>query len=352
MDNNIAVSIIVPAYNAGKFVQNCMKSILSQTLKNIEVIAVDDGSTDDTREILRALAKCDSRVMVVEKNKNEGLSAARNSGIEIAKGEYIGFVDADDWVEEDAFEDMYTKGKNADLIVAGYIHDSMDEERTKVNISRSVSMSSGYWQDKRQIMMQAAFADTAKIFAYTWNKLYKKDIILKNQMQFSKEVLIEDFVFNTRYWSKISTLAIVDCKKYHYVKASKDALTQKFLPDFFAIMNNRFDAIRGLMTEHEVYSGEIKEQLANMYIKHAIAGVVRNCSPKANYSFKEQYKKTHELLRDNHSKEAQKNAKGRSKQEKLCNCVFKSNNTLLVFLLGRLIFMMQTKSKTAFDRFK
>nr|WP_294491203.1 glycosyltransferase family 2 protein [uncultured Mediterraneibacter sp.] len=352
MENSIAVSIIVPAYNAAKSLRNCVESILSQTLKNIEVIAVDDGSNDDTRKILRVLADTDPRVIVVEKDKNEGLSAARNSGIEVAKGEYIGFVDADDWVENDAFENMYTNGKHADLVLAGYRHDSMDEARTRVNVSRKICMRPGYWEDKQQIVMQAAYADTSKMFAYTWNKLYKRDIILNCQMQFSKEVLIEDFVFNTKYWDQVSTLAIVDCTKYHYVKASKEALTQKFLPDFFAIMNSRFDAIKGLMSKNGVYSGEIRQQLANMYIKHAIAGVVRNFSPKANYSLGEQRNRIKELLADSHSKEAQKNAKGNNKQEKLCNFVFKSKSAFLVFLLGKVIFWMQTKSKTAFDKLK
>lgn len=352
MDNNIAVSIIVPAYNAGKVVQNCVKSILSQTLKNIEVIAVDDGSSDNTREILHKLAEDDSRVIVIDKDENEGLSAARNSGIEIARGEYIGFVDADDWVEEDAFEIMYEKGKRSDLILAGYMHDSMDEERTQVNISRKVSMCPGKWDDKEQIVMQAAFADTAKMFAYTWNKLYKRELILKNNLQFSKQVLIEDFIFNTQYWSVISALTVVECEKYHYVKASKDALTQKFLPDFLKIMNKRFDAIKALMSGQGVYSDEIKMHLANIYIKHAIAGVVRNCSPKAGYSFRKQYAMTRELLADSRSKEARKNAKGKNKQEKVCNLIFKTNSALLVLLLGKMIFMMQTKSKTAFDRLK
>ena len=352
MDNNIAVSIIVPAYNAGQAVENCIKSLLSQTLKNIEIIAVDDGSSDNTREILQRLSNVDSRITIIEKDENEGLSAARNSGINIAKGEYIGFVDADDWVEEDTFRDMYTKGNHADLVMAGYIHDSMDEARSCVNISRKVSMNPGYWKDKQKIVMQAAYADSSKMFAYTWNKLYKKEIVLRHKMRFSQQVLIEDFIFNTKYWAQISTLAIVDCEKYHYVKASKDALTQKFLPDFLGIMNKRYDAIKALMVEYGIYSGEIKEQLANMYIKHAIAGVVRNCSPKGGYSFREQYDRIRILLLDSRSKEAKKNAKGTNKQEKICNIVFKSNNVFLVFLLGRIIFMMQTKSKTAFDRFK
>lgn len=352
MENKIAVSVIVPAYNAEKVVKNCINSILKQSLENIEIIAVDDGSKDSTRMILRDLANKDSRIVLVEKDHNEGLSAGRNSAIKVAKGEYVGFVDADDWVERDYFKNLYEHGKNADLVVAGYQHDAMDEDRGAVNISRIVVMSDGYWSEKKKIVEQAAYVDTAKMFAYTWNKLYKRTIIEENKLEFSKQVLIEDFIFNTFYWNKISTLCIIENAGYHYVKASKDALTQKFLPDFLDIIKLRFEYIKKLLNNNDVYDGIPKEQLANVYIKHAIAGVVRNCSPKGNYSFTEQYRRTRNLLKMEQSKEAAKNAKGKSKQEKVCNFIFKSHITILLLLLGKMIYAMQTKSKTIFDKLK
>ena len=86
MENTVAVSVIVPAYNAEKVVRNCVESILGQTLENIEIVAVDDGSKDHTRKVLRELAQKDARIVLVEKDKNEGLSAARNSALQVAKG--------------------------------------------------------------------------------------------------------------------------------------------------------------------------------------------------------------------------------------------------------------------------
>lgn len=352
MENQIAVSVIVPAYNAESVVRNCIESILEQTLQNIEIIIVEDGSKDSTRVILQELALKDARIRLILKDQNEGLSAGRNSALEIASGEYVGFVDADDWVEKDYFETLYQQGEQADLIVAGYLHDAMDEERSKVNVSRQVSMNGGSWNDKSTIVTQAAYVDTAKMFAYTWNKLYKRDIIKENQMSFTRQVLIEDFVFNTCYWDKIESLSIVDYAGYHYVKASKDALTQKFLPDFLDIMDLRYNSIRQLLEKNGVYCGNAKEQLANVHIKHAIAGVVRNCSAKGNYSWSGQHRRVKELLKKENSKEAIKYAKGKTKQEKLCNFVFKSRIPSLVLCLGKTIFVMQTKSKTAFDKMK
>lgn len=352
MENRIAVSVIVPAYNAEKVVENCIGSISKQSLKDIEIIAVDDGSKDSTRKVLEKLAEGDNRIRLIKKDKNEGLSAARNSALEIATGEYVGFVDADDWVEEDTFEKMFQEGKGADLIVSGYKHDTMEENRKQVNISREVKTQPGYWNKKAEVISRAAYIDTAKMFAYTWNKLYRREIIERKKLVFSKQVLIEDFIFNTEFWNEISTLSVVRCTGYHYVKASKDALTQKFLPDFLQIMNLRFDCMKNLLEKNGVYEENCKEQVANIYIKHAVAGIVRNCSPAGNYSFKEQFDRVKKLLKDTHSKEACQNAKGNSKQERVCNLVFKSKIALMNLLLGKMIYAMQTKSKTAFDKLK
>lgn len=352
MEERILVSIIVPAYNAEKVLGDCLESLLKQRLREVEIIVVNDGSKDLTGEIAKKFAERDSRVRVIDKEQNEGLSAGRNSGMQFARGEYIGFVDADDWIEEDYFDAMYTEGAGTDLIVTGYQHDTMDEERKKLYISRIVSMPASNSHTKKKIVSMAADADTAKMFAYTWNKLYKRSIIEEHNLRFSKQVLIEDFIFNTLYWDKLQSVCITGQIGYHYVKASKEALTQKFLPDFEEIMNRRFDYIKRLMVKNGVYFQPEKAKLANVYIKHALAGVVRNCSPEGHYSFLEQYRKVKSMLRNTRSMEAYKNAKGVSRQEKICNMVFKSRVTIAVLMFGKLLHVMQTRSKTAFDKLK
>lgn len=352
MEDKVLVSVIVPAYNAEKVVRDCLNSILGQTLQNIEIIVVDDGSKDSTRKILREFCEKDSRVRTIEKDQNEGLSAARNSAVKIAQGKYIGFVDADDRVEKDYFESMYLAGNGADLIVTGYQHDTMSEDRKELHISRTVCMTGGYFDNKKEVVSKAADIDTAKMFAYTWNKLYERSLIVENGFKFSNQVLIEDFIFNTLYWDKISSVCIIPKSGYHYVKASKEALTQKFLPDFLKIMDKRFDYMKALMVKNSVYYDSVKMQLANIYIKHALAGVVRNCAPEGKYRVSEQYRRVKILLKNERSREACRNAKGYSKQEKICNLLFQTRSAFLVLCFGKILYAMQTKSKTIFDRLK
>ena len=352
MKERIAVSVIVPAFNAEKVLGDCLESLLKQSLQKMEIIVINDGSKDLTGEIAKKFAERDSRVRVIDKEQNEGLSAGRNSGMELARGEYIGFVDADDWVEEDYFDAMYTEGAGADLIVTGYQHDTMDEERKELYISRTVSMPASNSHIKKKIVSMAADVDTAKMFAYTWNKLYKRTIIEEHNLRFSRQILIEDFIFNTLYWDKIQSVCITEGLGYHYVKASKEALTQKFLPDFMEIMDMRFDYMKRLMVYNGVYLRLEREKLANVYIKHALAGVARNCSPEGHYNFRDQYRRVKRMLRNTRSIEAYKNAKGASRQEKICNFIFKSRIAIVVLMFGKLLYAMQTDSKTAFDKLK
>lgn len=109
--NDIKISVVVPVYNVEKYIGQCLDSILGQTLKDIEIICINDGSKDNTLEILKDYAQKDSRIILIDK-ENEGLSKARNQGTEIASGEYISFIDSDDWIDENYLEALYNAAKN------------------------------------------------------------------------------------------------------------------------------------------------------------------------------------------------------------------------------------------------
>lgn len=117
MDNEEKISIIIPAYNVSLYVKKCVESVCNQSYKNLEIIVVDDGSTDNTLEILQQMEKQDSRINVIHK-ENGGLSSARNAGLKIATGNYIMFLDSDDWIENDCCNETIVniKKNNADLV--------------------------------------------------------------------------------------------------------------------------------------------------------------------------------------------------------------------------------------------
>lgn len=131
MNNNIAVSVVVPVYNAEKYLVKCLDSIINQTLRNIEIIIIDDGSSDGSSDICKNYVSKDSRITYYKK-ENEGLAAARQDGIERANGEYIGFVDSDDWLELNMYERMYTEAnkENADIVFCNCFFNDNEPDRT------------------------------------------------------------------------------------------------------------------------------------------------------------------------------------------------------------------------------
>ena len=141
----VQLSIIMPIYNTGKYLHKCIKSILSQTLTNFELILVDDGSVDESGQICDEYAAKDARIKVIHK-KNEGVSIARNTGIEVAAGEYIGFIDSDDWIESDMYEKLYNlaKSKECDIVMCDTVtkyDDKPDEEDTITRLPDDVLLN-------------------------------------------------------------------------------------------------------------------------------------------------------------------------------------------------------------------
>lgn len=349
---SVAVSVIVPAYNAEKTVEKALQSLIDQTFKDIEIIIIDDGSKDKTREFISSIAAKDNRIKLILKDVNEGLSAARNSGIEIATGDYIGFVDSDDWCEKDMFEKLYNGANDADVVVSGFYHDSLADDGSLVVQTENRMTESASTSDKKEIVKWAAKLDSMRIFAFTWNKLYKREFLEKTGIIFEQQTLIEDYMYNCKIWESVGKLSVVEGAYYHYIKFSKEALTQKFLPDYFDIIDKRYVLMRAIFEKENLFEGEMREILCNMHIKHVLAGMVRNFNKQSNYSAKQQKEKIKEMLNHPNCIQAMSYSVGKRKQEKICNFIFRTKSVFLNFLFSKAIYKMQNSPNKLFDKLK
>ena len=199
------VSIIVPVYKVEKFLPKCIESVLNQTYTDFELILVDDGSPDKSPEICDKYAELDKRVVVIHQ-KNAGVSAARNAGLENAKGEYIGFVDPDDWIAPKMYEQMIfaMEGSNADLAICGY--DYYDEDY-HVDEQRRYKVRSNEVVDQREIMNR--FSDMPPSIRHgVWNKLFKNNLF-HTQRFINGLHSSEDVYFLNEYVQKIQSTVIV-----------------------------------------------------------------------------------------------------------------------------------------------
>lgn len=188
------LSIIVPVYNVEKYLDQCIQSIILQEYKNIEILLINDGSTDESKSICEYYKSIDSRIIFIDKPKNEGLVRARKTGISIASGEYIGFVDSDDYVQKEMFSSMIDKAiqHDADIVVSGH----KELLNTSVIDTMQNKISDGFYSKNDIIkyiypymMYTGTFSDIG-IFSYLWNKIFKKNIIYQNLLSINDNIAI------------------------------------------------------------------------------------------------------------------------------------------------------------------
>ncbi len=207
------VSVIIPVFNAEPYLEQCILSVLAQTLQDIEVIAVNDGSTDDSGAILDRIAAADGRLRVFHRT-NHGVSSARNFGLNNARGAFIGFVDADDWIEPEMLGQMYetVMHTQSDWVVCNVsIHEADGTTRNRLPFEDQTIDVPTCRPELLRRFMRFNF-DYAN-----WNKLYKAEIIHQNKIRFDETMFLwEDLLFNLTYllWSEKAVL--IDKAFYHY----------------------------------------------------------------------------------------------------------------------------------------
>ncbi|MBU3179825.1 glycosyltransferase [Clostridium psychrophilum] len=207
---NPLISIIVPIYKVEAYIKNCLDSILSQTYKNLEVILVDDGSPDNCGNVCEEYSRKDKRVKVIHK-KNGGLSSARNAGLDIAIGEYIGFIDSDDWIENDMYESLYNAliKYNADISVCG---------RYIVQGSRITTISDSEKAlifTRREALSELVLDEYSGMKNFAWDKLYKKELF--EDIRYPEGKYFEDIFTTYKLFSKSEKIVDIKSPKYYYL---------------------------------------------------------------------------------------------------------------------------------------
>ena len=201
------ISVIVPVYKVEPYLDQCVRSIVEQTYTDLEIILVDDGSPDDCPAMCDAWAEKDSRIKVIHK-QNGGLSDARNAGMDIASGEYIGFVDSDDWLEPDILESALSQieRESADIAAFGIAWEYPDRREIPHPLKNHV------YRDRAQIL-QAYFTE-CMVRTTVWNKLYRRTVL--DTLRFPKGKLHEDEFFTYRTLARASIVTVQEQIGYHY----------------------------------------------------------------------------------------------------------------------------------------
>ena len=206
------LSIIVPVYNVEKYLPKCLESLIKQTLNDIEIICVNDGSMDNSLAILKEFASKDSRIKIID-NQHQGVAKTRNTGIEQSTGEYIGFVDSDDYIDIDFFEKLYNSAtkSNSDIAIASIL-----KHKNFFNI-----YNAKYTKEETAITIQDKIKlceDKKHFFFYAWNKIYHSGFIKENNIKFSEGQIYEDVMFAIKALYYSNKIISVYGTKYHYIE--------------------------------------------------------------------------------------------------------------------------------------
>lgn len=213
------VSIIVPVYNVEKYLRKCLDSLINQTLKDIEIICINDGSTDKSLEILEEYKNRDSRIILLNQ-ENSGQSVARNRGIEIAKGEYLGFVDPDDWIDLDYYEKLYNAAStnNTDIAVGGIIRVTGIKKKKFLNFEKETIT------DNTNLKFELCDVPEK---SYVWNKIYKTEKLKEIGLEFEKGIFYEDCIFTPQALFFLEKMVTVPNIYYYYLRRGNSTVKQR-----------------------------------------------------------------------------------------------------------------------------
>ena len=283
------ISVIIPVYNVEKYIKQCLESILIQTYQDFEIICVDDGSTDNSLEILKQYAQKDSRFKILTR-ENGGAGLARNAGLEIASGKYIQFIDSDDWIEKNMFETMVqtAESNNADIVVC-----SSRKVDDFGNITETKNPNFPINLDKAPINKPFNYNEYSDDFfsicgVIVWNKLYSRNLIEKNHLRFHKLIGPEDICFTCMAEVCANTIVVLNDEFINY-RFNRPQSVQTYRS------NHAIDIIKaGLFVKDFLEEKNLYKELEKSFIESFTAGIrweLINCSSAQYSKFIEDLKK-------------------------------------------------------------
>lgn len=302
------ISIIVPVYNVEAYLPQCLDSLINQTYQDLEIICVNDGSTDGSLEILQQYAAKDKRIKLITR-ENRGISTSRNEALDIASGEYVMFVDSDDWIDYQTCEKALDaiQASNYDIVLWSYIREFNDKSLPNYLYANAV-----IWENRMDLCRRIVgpvdeeLRTPQKLDSYgtVWGKIYKLELIEQNiPIRFVDTAKIgtcEDILFNIEYSLRTKKAEFVPELLYHYRKINT-SFTSKYRESLPTQWKNLYDKIKDVLVKNNAFS--FCKQAYQNRISLGIVGLGLNVT-FSDYSFGKQKEMVKQILSSSHYKEA------------------------------------------------
>lgn len=315
MDKKIKISVIIPFYNAEKYLAKCLESVVSQTLKEIEIILIDDCSLDNSGNIANEFAQKDERIEPIANSKNQGQGFSRNMGVKISKGEYIAFVDSDDWLELQMFENLYKKAKETDSdIIKGQFYQIFDEKNEKYAYKYLVEFDKVYKYSDNPLNLLGNIVSTV------WGGIYKKEFLQEKGLKFNSTRQAEDTLFHWQSFIEAKKIIFDENYYYNYNKGNENSDTRK-IKKYYSFVLENLESIKAF-----IFEKGLQKELANAYILKCFIFYTFMLKPALNpFVIKKTHKKMLELIKDFNQNDL----------EEIFNQKLAPRNALRAFLSGK-----------------
>ncbi len=255
------ISIVIPVYNIENCISQCLESLVNQTYKNLEIICVNDGSTDGSLAILQSYAEKDERVIVIDK-KNEGVSRARNDALKRATGDYLLFVDSDDWIDLDTCETVVSKTQenDVDVVIFGYMREYENASKPSSIFDGDRTFDEQQCNDElfRRILGLTGEAlkhpERGDSLSSVWGRLYKRSLISDNNLQFEDLSVIgtnEDGLMNLQIFYNVKSAVYIDKPFYHYRKNIGATVATKYKEKLFSQWQILIEQMQKFIDDHD-----------------------------------------------------------------------------------------------------
>lgn len=272
---NSKISVIVPVYNAQKTIKKCIESILVQTYKNLEIILINDGSNDKTEEICEKLVQTDNRIKYYYK-ENTGVSKTRNFGLEKASGDYISFIDADDFLENNMYEIMIKEINNADILICNCF---LISDNKKIN--NDIDIKNNSYENLEEMLKDVNNKEINRYVNPPWNKLIKREIINNNNILFNSKISLgEDLLFNLTCMKYANKINIINERLYNYVVTTNGLSEKKrdikdFLNNSFYLMHSLIEISQKVENLDNIILNELRNIIVRMEQKYEISEMLK-----------------------------------------------------------------------------
>lgn len=339
----------MPVYNVEKHLRKAVDSILSQTYGNFEIILVDDASPDGCPQICDEYAERYDNIKCVHHEKNQGLSGARNTGLKYVSGDYVTFMDSDDYVDSDLLEKVKASldENAADCVVFGVREEYFNREDKPARVYELTYGEEKRISSKEETRTEVIRLEEKTFLGYAWNKFYKTELITQKNLTFEKVTLIEDIVFNIRFFEDITSLNILNSAPYHYMKRIDGSLTNKFVKDYYSLHRRRVEMLLELYKDWNMCTDGVKTTLGNIYARYIFSALQRNCDSRSELNGRDRRSFLKSIFNDGMFKELSPfiNAGGYAG---IIYGALKKQRTVLCLLFARIIYIIKEKMPVVF----